>query len=76
MAAIALAGAAGLFAIILMFGKIVTVTADDHSFRLEIDGEPVAVVARTTGREIHRYKAHATQQARTDWTARKTPPGP
>ena len=42
--------------------KIVTVTAGDHSFRLDVDGETVAVVARTTDREIHRYKAYATQQ--------------
>ncbi len=38
--------------------KIVTVTADDHSFRLDLDGETVAVVPRTTSGEIHRYKAY------------------
>jgi transposase InsO family protein len=40
-------------------GKIVTVTAEDHSFRLAIDGQTVGVVPRTTTREIHRYKAYA-----------------
>jgi hypothetical protein len=43
--------------------KIVTVTADDHRFRLDIDGDTVATVPRTTSREIHRYKAYATQRA-------------
>jgi len=40
-------------------GKIVTVTAEDHSFRLIVDGQPGRVVPRTTTREIHRYKAYA-----------------
>jgi transposase InsO family protein len=40
-------------------GKIVTVTAEDHSFRLEADGQTVGVVPRTTTSEIHRYKAYA-----------------
>jgi transposase InsO family protein len=40
-------------------GKIVTVTAEDHSFRLIVDGQTVRVVPRTTTREIHRYKAYA-----------------
>ena len=40
-------------------GKIVTVTAEDHTFRLVIDGQAVGVVPRTTAREIHRYKAYA-----------------
>ena len=40
-------------------GKIVTVTAEDHSFRLIVDGQAVRVVPRTTTREIHRYKAYA-----------------
>jgi transposase InsO family protein len=40
-------------------GKIVTVTAGDHAFRLEVDGEAAGVVPRTTTREIHRYKAYA-----------------
>jgi transposase InsO family protein len=40
-------------------GKIVTVTAEDHSFRLVIDGQAAGVVPRTTAREIHRYKAYA-----------------
>lgn len=41
--------------------KTVTVTADDHSFQIGIDGETVSVVPRTTSREIHRYKACATR---------------
>ena len=40
-------------------GKIVTVTAGDHSFRLQVDGQPAGVVPRTTTSEIHRYKAYA-----------------
>jgi transposase InsO family protein len=40
-------------------GKIVTVTAEDHAFRLIIDGQAAGVVPRTTTREIHRYKAYA-----------------
>jgi transposase InsO family protein len=40
-------------------GKVVTVTAEDHSFRLVVDGQTVRVVPRTTTREIHRYKAYA-----------------
>jgi len=40
-------------------GKIVTVTAEDHSFRLAVDGQAVGVVPRTTTSEIHRYKAYA-----------------
>lgn len=40
-------------------GKIVTVTAEDHSFRLEVDGQAAGVVPRTTTSEIHRYKAYA-----------------
>ena len=42
-------------------GKIVTVTAGDHSFRLEVDGQTVGVVPRTTTSEIHRYKAYAAR---------------
>jgi transposase InsO family protein len=40
-------------------GKIVTVTAEDHAFRLIIDGQVAGVVPRTTTSEIHRYKAYA-----------------
>ncbi len=40
-------------------GKIVTVTAEDHAFRLVIDGQAAGVVPRTTTSEIHRYKAYA-----------------
>ena len=42
-------------------GKIVTVTAGDHSFRLEVDGHDAGVVPRTTASEIHRYKAGAAR---------------
>ena len=42
--------------------KIVTVTASDHSFRLEIDGDTVATVSRTTSNEIHRYKAYSLRR--------------
>ncbi len=41
--------------------KIVTVTAGDHSFQLDIDGESVGTIPRTTSSEIHRYKAYATK---------------
>jgi transposase InsO family protein len=41
--------------------KIVTVTASDHSYQLDIEGETVGTVPRTTSREIHRYKAYATK---------------
>jgi hypothetical protein len=44
-------------------GKIAAILTEDHSFRLVIDGETVAVVPRTTSSEIHRYKAYATQPA-------------
>jgi len=37
------------------------VTADDHSFRLDVDGETAAIVPRTMTREIHRYKAYRQQ---------------
>jgi hypothetical protein len=39
--------------------KTVTVTAQDDSFTLVIDGETVAVVPRTTTREVARYKLYA-----------------
>jgi transposase InsO family protein len=42
-------------------GKIVTVTAGDHSFRLTVDGQAAGVVPRTTTSEIHRYKAYAAR---------------
>ena len=41
--------------------KIVTVTADDHTFRLDVDGETAASSRATTTREIHRYKAYRQQ---------------
>jgi len=37
--------------------KIVTVTAEDRSFHLDIDGETVGAVGRTTSSKIRRYKA-------------------
>ena len=40
--------------------QIVTVTGSGHSFKLDIDGQIIRVVPRTTTREIHRYKAYAT----------------
>ena len=48
-------------------GKIVTVTAGDHSFRLIVDGQTIRVVPRTTSREIHRYKAYAAHPRRGRW---------
>jgi hypothetical protein len=42
--------------------KIVTVTPSDRSFQVDIDGETVTIIPRTTSREIHRYKAYATQR--------------
>ena len=53
--------------------KTVTVTASDHGFHLQIDGETVGTVARTTSREIHRYKAYARQRSSTTRPLR--PPG-
>jgi hypothetical protein len=44
--------------------EVVTVTADDHSLRVDIEGETVAIVPWTTNREIHRYKAYATRLPR------------
>jgi hypothetical protein len=49
--------------------KIVTVTASDDTFRLDIDGDTVATVPRTTSSEIHRYKACATRRPDSDRTA-------
>jgi hypothetical protein len=45
-------------------GKIVTVVTENNSSRLVIDGEDVAVVPRTTSRQIDRYKAYATRPGR------------
>jgi transposase InsO family protein len=45
-------------------GQIVTVVADDGQFRLVIGDETVAVVPRTSTREIHRYKAYKPQASR------------
>jgi hypothetical protein len=41
--------------------KVVTVTADDHTFRISVDSETISVVPRTSTREIHRYKPYATR---------------
>jgi hypothetical protein len=43
-------------------GKTVTVTDEDHSFRIQVDSETVCVVPRTTTSEIHRYKASAADK--------------
>jgi hypothetical protein len=40
-------------------GKVVTVTAEDHAFRLVIDEQAIGMVPRTTTSEIHRCKAYA-----------------
>ena len=45
-------------------GKIVTVITENNTFRLVIDGDTVAVVPRTTSREIGRFKAYATHPRR------------
>jgi hypothetical protein len=45
-------------------GKIVTVVTENNTFRLVIDGDTVAVVPRTTSREIGRFKAYATHPRR------------
>jgi hypothetical protein len=52
-------------------GKIVTVTAEDHSFRLQVAGETARVVPRTTTSEIHRYKANATDKRSLAGTSRE-----
>jgi hypothetical protein len=44
--------------------KIVTVTACDYSFQLDIDGETVGIAPRTTSGEVHRYKAYSPQRQR------------
>jgi transposase InsO family protein len=46
--------------------KTVTVTAIDHSFQISLDSETISVIPRTTTREIHRYKASATQRSAGD----------
>jgi hypothetical protein len=45
--------------------KIVTVTASDHTFELQVGGEVISVVPRTTSREVCRYKACATRRTQT-----------
>jgi hypothetical protein len=47
--------------------KTVTVTADNDCFTLVIDDETVAIVPRTTTREVHRYKAYATHKTSRAW---------
>jgi len=42
--------------------KTVTVTAGSDHFTVTDGGETIAVVPRTTAREISRYKAYATQR--------------
>jgi deazaflavin-dependent oxidoreductase (nitroreductase family) len=43
-------------------GKTATVICENAHFRVVIDGATAAVVPRTTIREIHRYKANATDK--------------
>jgi hypothetical protein len=43
--------------------KTVTVTADSDRFTVTDGSETIAVVSRTTAREISRYKAYATQRS-------------
>jgi hypothetical protein len=47
--------------------KIATVTAGHHSLQIDIDGQTVTVVPRTTSREIHRYKAAAHSGGSGTW---------
>ena len=47
--------------------KTVTVTASSDSFTVTTDDETIAVVPRTTAREINRYKAYATQKTPRAW---------
>lgn len=49
--------------------KAITATADDRAYLLDIDGEIVATVPRTTSSEIHRYKG-PTQHSVRDVTGR------
>ena len=48
--------------------KIVTVTADDHTFQISLQGETILVAPRTSTREIHRYKAYASRVGSTDFS--------
>ena len=41
--------------------RILDLFAGDHSFQLEVDGQTVGIVPRTTSSEVHRYKAYATR---------------
>jgi hypothetical protein len=45
-------------------GKTATVTCQDDTFRVVIDGETVAVVPRLTTREVRRYKARVPHRRR------------
>ncbi len=45
--------------------KTVTITVNDCTFEVQVDGEVVAVVPRTTSREVHRCKAYATRRTQT-----------
>jgi RimJ/RimL family protein N-acetyltransferase len=47
--------------------KIATVIAGHRSFQIDIDGQTVTVVPRTTSREIHRYKAAAHSGGSGTW---------
>ena len=45
--------------------KIVSVAAEDHSYRITLNEETIALVPRTTGNEIHRNKASAARTGNT-----------
>jgi hypothetical protein len=47
--------------------KTVTVTADSDCFTVVLGEETVAVVPRTTSREINRYKAYAVKRTSRAW---------
>ena len=48
----------------LVTGRVIVAGhADDDSFTLDIDGETVTTVHRTTASQVHRYKAYATRRA-------------
>ena len=53
--------------------KTVTVTADSDRFTVVTGGETIAVVPRTTTREINRYKAYATQKTPRAWKDQARP---
>jgi hypothetical protein len=56
--------------------KTVTLTADSDRFTVVTGGETIAVVPRTTAREINRYKAYATQKTPRAWKGSRGLPPP